>query len=73
LPLPCRGPRLPEALAVLAAGMGDSSPHTFSQDFAFEGGELFLRQQQASTGFIKDQYLCSQNRSNDLLKPIEIH
>jgi hypothetical protein len=28
---------------------------------------------QTSTGFIKDQHLCSQSRSNDLLKPVEIH
>jgi hypothetical protein len=38
----------------------------------FSSAVLLLSKLQTSIGFNKDQHLCSQNRSNDLLNPVEM-
>src|SRR5438874_11671986 len=42
-------------------------PHPVIGAIGPEPSTLLIRSQQTSTGSIKDQHLCSQNRSNDLL------
>jgi hypothetical protein len=44
----------------------------FCEASAVSGG-LLIQQQRTSTGFNNFQHLCSQNKSNDLLKAVEIH